>query len=100
MRIAICFLLGAIGLWAQPKVTAVAQGADFSTTLAPGTLATVFGTGFAASPVSASAVPLSTSLGNVSVNVNGRVAAPILMYFLGVPGFLCIRAWLFFFKGR
>ena len=72
MRIAICFLLGTVGLWAQPKVTAVAQGADFSTTLAPGTLATVFGTGFAASPVSASAVPLSTTLGNVSVNVNGR----------------------------
>lgn len=33
-------------------------------------------------------------------NVNGRVAAPILMYFLGVPGFLCILAWLFIFKGK
>jgi hypothetical protein len=33
-------------------------------------------------------------------NVNGRVAAPILMYMLGVPGFLCVVAWLFFFRGR
>ena len=33
-------------------------------------------------------------------NVNGRVAVPILMYFLGVPGFICILAWAFFFRGR
>ncbi len=33
-------------------------------------------------------------------NVNGRVAVPILMYFLGVPGFVCILAWLLFFKGK
>jgi hypothetical protein len=30
----------------------------------------------------------------------GRVAAPVLMYFLGVPGFICFLAWLFFFRGR
>ena len=33
-------------------------------------------------------------------NVNGRVAAPILMYLLGVPGFLVILIWFFFFRGR
>lgn len=33
-------------------------------------------------------------------NVNGKVAVPILMYILGVPGFVCILAWLFFFKGK
>lgn len=33
-------------------------------------------------------------------NANGKVAAPILMYILGVPGFVCILAWLFFFKGK
>jgi hypothetical protein len=33
-------------------------------------------------------------------NANGRVAAPILMYMLGVPGFICILAWLLFFKGH
>ena len=33
-------------------------------------------------------------------NVNGRVGVPILMYVLGVPGFFCVLAWLFFFKGK
>jgi hypothetical protein len=33
-------------------------------------------------------------------DIQGRVAAPILMYFLGVPGFICFLAWLFFFRGR
>jgi hypothetical protein len=33
-------------------------------------------------------------------NVQGRVGVPILMYILGVPGFLVILAWLFFFRGR
>ncbi len=33
-------------------------------------------------------------------NVEGKVAVPILMYVLGVPGFLCILAWFFFFKGK
>lgn len=33
-------------------------------------------------------------------NVNARVAAPILMYMLGVPGFLVILIWFFFFRGK
>lgn len=33
-------------------------------------------------------------------NIQGRVEGPILMYVLGVPGFLCVLAWLFFFKGK
>lgn len=33
-------------------------------------------------------------------NVNGKVGVPILMYVLGVPGFVCVLAWLFFFKGK
>ena len=33
-------------------------------------------------------------------NVKGRVLAPILMYMLGVPGILCVFAWLFFFRGK
>lgn len=33
-------------------------------------------------------------------NANGKVGVPILMYFLGVPGFVCILLWLFFFKGK
>ncbi len=37
---------------------------------------------------------------DILVDVQGRVGVPILMYFLGVPGFLCVLAWLFFFRGR
>ena len=33
-------------------------------------------------------------------NAHGRVAAPILLYFLGVAGGVLIRLWLFFFRGR
>ena len=32
-------------------------------------------------------------------NMNGKVGVPILMWFLGVPGFVCVLAWLFFFRG-
>ena len=31
--------------------------------------------------------------------INGRVAVPILMYILGVPGIVVIFAWLVFFRG-
>jgi hypothetical protein len=37
---------------------------------------------------------------SVVENVEGRVGMPILLYFLGVPGFVCILLWLFFFKGH
>lgn len=37
---------------------------------------------------------------NVIDNVNGRVAAPLIMWFLGVPGFLVIILWFFFFRGK
>lgn len=40
------------------------------------------------------------TLKNVIDNINGKVAAPILMYMLGVPGFLVILIWFFFFRGR
>lgn len=30
---------------------------------------------------------------------DGKVGVPILMWLLGVPGFVCVLAWLFFFKG-
>lgn len=33
-------------------------------------------------------------------NVQGKVGVPILMYVLGVPGFVCVFAWLFYFKGQ
>lgn len=32
-------------------------------------------------------------------NEDGRVAVPILLWFMGVPGFLVILLWFFFFRG-
>lgn len=32
-------------------------------------------------------------------NANGRVGVPILLYFLGVPGVVCLLLWAFFFRG-
>jgi len=37
---------------------------------------------------------------NILQNNDGKVAVPILMYALGVPGFLVVLAWLFFFRGK
>ncbi len=37
---------------------------------------------------------------NTIDNINGRVMAPILLYMLGVPGFLVILLWFFFFRGK
>jgi uncharacterized protein (TIGR03437 family) len=45
--------------------------------VAPGSLITIFGTDLASAPAVADSVPLSRTLGNVSVTVNG-VAAPLL----------------------
>jgi uncharacterized protein (TIGR03437 family) len=54
----------------------VVNAASFARQLSPGALATVFGSNFALRSASAAA-PLPSSLGGVSVNVNG-LAAPIL----------------------
>ncbi len=62
---------------AYPAINAggVANAASGATTLAPGSLATVYGSYFTSLTAKASA-PLPTTLGEVSVTVNG-VAAPI-----------------------
>lgn len=33
-------------------------------------------------------------------DVNGRVAVPILLYLMGVPGIIVLLLWAFFFRGR
>jgi len=43
---------------------------------------------------------IKNELKNVIDDASGRVAVPILMYVLGVPGFLVILAWFFFFRGK
>lgn len=32
-------------------------------------------------------------------NEEGRVLPPLILYALGVPGFLCLFIWFFFFRG-
>lgn len=69
--------------WLQPVVPAIAGGGvvnagSFSGQVSPGALATIFGSNFTGSGQNAIAsLPLPSSLGGVSVQVNG-VAAPVL----------------------
>jgi len=58
-----------------PQIDAIVNAASFTTVIAPGSLATVFGTTMLEQAISAAGVPLPTSLGGVSVTVNGVVAA-------------------------
>lgn len=54
----------------------VVNAASFAAQISPGSLATLFGSGFAGATTGAT-LPLSTKLGGVSVNVNNQ-AAPLL----------------------
>ncbi|HTW66847.1 MAG TPA: IPT/TIG domain-containing protein [Bryobacteraceae bacterium] len=64
----------------KPSITTggIVNAASYAAPVSPGSLATIFGTNFAGTSVSGGAsLPLPTSLGGVSVTVNGK-AAPIL----------------------
>jgi uncharacterized protein (TIGR03437 family) len=61
---------------ASANAISVVNGASFTTGISPGSLATVFGSGFAPALITASA-PLPMNLSGVSITVNGR-PAPIL----------------------
>lgn len=67
-------LFAALAAMAQPRVTAVANSADLSGAVAPGSLAVVLGTGLAAANASATTLPFPATLGGVSVSVGGRPA--------------------------
>jgi uncharacterized protein (TIGR03437 family) len=61
-----------------PAVAAVTDGAAFSRdAIAPGSLISIFGSGFAAASAFAPNTPLPLSIGDVSVTVNG-ISAPVL----------------------
>jgi len=85
LSLTLMLLAGAsLGL-AQPTVTSggILNGASFSTgvPVTPGSLISIFGTNFAAHSASADTIPLSNTLGGVSVEfVNGdtKVSAPML----------------------
>lgn len=80
------FLAGAsLGL-AQPSITSggILNGASFATgvQITPGSLISIFGTNFAAHAASADTIPLSNTLGGVSVEfVNGNTKLPAPMLF-------------------
>jgi len=61
----------------QPSIAAILNGASYSSTLAPGCWAVIFGTDLASAPATAQNVPLPPSLGGVSVSVAG-IPAPLL----------------------
>ncbi len=76
-----------IVLWREPLLAGgaapaistggIVNAANFATTVAPGSLATIFGSNFAATAQSASEVPLPKSLSGASVTMNG-IAAPLV----------------------
>jgi len=55
----------------------IVNAGDFSPSIAPGSLVTIFGQNFAIRPVSFSSLPLPATLGQISVTANG-VVAPVL----------------------
>src|ERR1700682_524694 len=61
---------------AAPVIAAVTNAADFSFSIAPGSLATIFGQNLAASAASAPSLPLQTNLNGVTLSISG-VAAPL-----------------------
>ncbi len=71
----IIFTVGAADLAAQPDIRAVTNGADFTFTVSPGSLATIFGTGLSSGIAYATSKPLPFTLNNVVVTVNNKQAA-------------------------
>ena len=68
----------ATGIFGQTAatVTAVQNGASFTSRIAPGSFATIKGTNFTTAPLSSNVVPVPTSLVGVTVSLNG-VLCPI-----------------------
>jgi uncharacterized protein (TIGR03437 family) len=62
---------------AAPAIDGVTNSASFTGAISPGSLATIFGTGFAAQPGYPASLPLPDDLAGVSVSVNG-VYGPML----------------------
>ncbi|HLY16538.1 MAG TPA: carbohydrate binding domain-containing protein [Bryobacteraceae bacterium] len=60
-----------------PTVNGVTNAASFTGAVSPGSLASIFGAGFAAQRAEAGSLPLADDLGNVSVTVDG-VYGPML----------------------
>jgi len=68
---------GLLQCYGQPTVTAVTDAAGYGPRVAPGALATIFGTSLAASTAQASKTPLTTNLAGTTVTIQGTLA-PLL----------------------
>lgn len=80
LRVGMVLLVGAVAAQSQtPVVTpgGVIDAAAGTSPVAPGGLVSIFGSNLAGALAVANSVPLSTSLGNVSVTFNG-ISAPLL----------------------
>jgi uncharacterized protein (TIGR03437 family) len=62
---------------AVPVINSVTDSAGFGPRVAPGSLASIFGTGLASATTSANGFPLTTTLGGTSVSIAGTLA-PLL----------------------
>ena len=40
------------------------------------------------------------SVTHIVKNSEGRVLPPLLLYFFGVPGFICLMLWFFMWRGH
>ncbi len=80
------FVVLSLPAFAQVTVQAVTDAAAFGPRVAPGSIATIFGTNLAATSIQASGYPLPTSLGGTTVMVEG-VAAPLFYVSSGVINF-------------
>ena len=74
-RSALLFAFSSLA-FAQVTIQAVTDGAGFGPRVAPGSIATIFGTNLASSTVQAPSYPLQTTLGGTTVTVEGT-AAPL-----------------------
>lgn len=70
-------LLPCVAMAAVPVIQSVTDSAGYGPRVAPGSLASLFGTGLASGTSSASGFPLATLLGGTSVSVGGTLA-PLL----------------------
>ncbi len=74
LSLLLCLVVPAL---AQPVVSAVLNGASYSSAASPGCWVAVFGSNLAPAVASAQSVPLAKQLGGVTVTI-GDVAAPLL----------------------
>ena len=79
-------LMPGLAMAAVPTIQSVTDSAGYGPRVAPGSLATLFGTGLASDTVTASTFPLSTTAGGASVSVGGTLA-PLLYVSAGQINF-------------